>query len=284
MGQANRPMLGIAYMMASLMAMALLTALVKLVSESQSVSEILFFRFFGSLLPLALILRRSGGLSLLRTADPLQHGLRITFGLGGLACYFYAVASIPLADATALAYTAPIFVVLLSQPILGERITGLKILAILVGFVGVLLIARPVGGAISGGTLAAVGGAIFGALVSIWIRKLNRKDPAITIAVFYNGSAAIVMLCWLLATGWHISLNVNLILMLCIGLIAGAQQYLMTRSFSYAEAGFLAQFEYVMLIFAAITGWVFWQETLTLHTLLGAIIITASGLFIARKA
>ncbi|MFT5114353.1 MAG: drug/metabolite transporter (DMT)-like permease [Parasphingorhabdus sp.] len=279
---SNQPLRGIAYMLASLLGMAILTIIVKLVSDKEALAEILFFRFAGSLIPLLFILQRAGGLSVLRTQQPLQHALRSVFGLSGIACYFYAIGSIPLADAITLSYTAPIFVVLLSLPILGEKITRVKLFAVTGGFAGALLIVRPEGQDLSLGTLIAIAGAILGALVSIWLRKLSLREHAATIAMFYNSSSAVICLIWLISTDWQLEFNFNLVLMITIGLVAGCQQYLMTRAFSFAEAGFLVQFDYVILIFAAIAGWFIWSEIPTWQTITGGIIITASGLLIAK--
>lgn len=283
MRTGDHPLRGMAMLLASLLLMAVLSALVKYVSEVEALAEILFFRFAASLIPLAWVLSRSGGIPLLVTTQPLGHALRSLFGMLGIGLYFFALAEIPLADATALTYSAPLFVMLFSILFLGERVGGVRWMAALFGFVGVFLIANPGGHGLSPGTLAAIGSAVFGALVMVWIRRLSVVDAAVTIAIIYNSAGAAVGLIWLLLSGWQLDFNINLLVMISIGLIAGFQQFLMTSSFRYAEASFLAPFEYSLLIFAAGIGWLFWGEVPTANVVAGAIVISASGLIIVRR-
>lgn len=279
----DQPLRGVLMMLSSLMVMAVLSAIVKFVSGREPLAEILFFRFAGSLVPLAWVLHRSGGVSVLRTEQPLEHGLRSLFGILGIGLYFFALGAIPIADATALTYSAPLFVMLFSIVFLGERVGAVKWMATLAGFAGVFLIANPRGHGLSLGTLAAVGSAVFGALVSVWIRRLSQADAAVTIAIVYNTSGAVVALIWLLIGGWRLELNLDLFLMLIVGLLAGVQQFLMTSSFRYAQASFLAPFEYALLVFAAAVGWFFWGEVPTVNAVAGAVIISISGLFVVRR-
>ncbi|KAA3630612.1 MAG: DMT family transporter [Proteobacteria bacterium] len=278
----DKPLLGVVMMLASLLLMAVLSALVKSVSAREPLAEVLFFRFAGSLIPLAWMLRRSGGISLLRTDQPLEHALRSLFGIMGIATYFYALSAIPIADATALTYSAPLFIMLFSIVFLGERVGAAKWLSALIGFVGVFLIASPRGHGVSMGTLAAVASAVFGALVSVWIRRLSQADGALTIAIIYNATGAAVSMLGLLIIGWELDLNIDLAMMVTVGLIAGAQQFLMTSSFRYAEASVIAPLEYALLVFAGLIGWLFWDEVPTDNALIGAVIITVSGVFVVR--
>ncbi|GJL83416.1 MAG: permease [marine bacterium B5-7] len=279
----DRPMHGIAMLLSSLLLMAFLSALVKQVSLSRPLPEILFFRFAASLIPLTLILRRSGGLTVLRTSQPAQHLLRSFFGISGLGLYFYALGTIPIADATALGFSAPMFITIFSIIFLGEQVGLTRWIAVVTGFVGVFLIANPGVHGINLGTIAAVASAVFGGLVSVWIRRLSLKDPVVTIAILYNSAGMLVALAWLLSVGWSLRADLGLVLMIAIGLIAGAQQFLMTSSFRYAEASFLAPFEYVLLVFSAALGWFFFSEVPSANAIIGALIISASGVFIVRR-
>ncbi len=282
MRPGDEPLKAVAMLLSSLVLMAILSALVKLVSERQALAAIMFFRFAASLLPLAWVLQRSGGISILRTGQPLQHALRSIFGICGIGLYFYALGRIPIADATALTYSAPLFLVLLAILFLGEKVDSRTWLALLAGFAGMLLIASPRGHGINLGTLAAIGSAILGALVSVWIRRLSLVDAPVTIAVIYNAAGAAVTLVWLAISGHWPQLDLDIALMVTIGLIAGFQQFLMTSSFRYADASFLAPLEYVALVFAAAVGWLFWGEVPGVAVVAGAIIVSASGVFIVR--
>ncbi len=283
MRPGDRPLKAVALLLGSLLLMAVMSALVKLVSERQPLSEIMLFRFAGSLLPLVWVLARSGGVSALRTGQPMQHLIRSILGTAGIGLYFSALATIPIADATALTYSAPMFLSLFAVPLLGERVRMDTWLAVAVGFGGMLLIASPRGHGIGVGTAAAIGSAVFGALVSVWIRKLSAQDAPITIAVFYNAFGFVVSLAWVVGAREFPVFDADIAIMAAVGVMAGAQQYLMTSSFRYAEASFLAPLQYVLLVFAGIVGWVFWGEVPTPAAIAGALIITASGVFIVRR-
>lgn len=262
--------------------MALMSALVKLVSQRQPLAEVVFYRFAGSLLPLLWILQRHGGIGLLRTTQPAQHLVRSLFGVLGIALYFYALGAIPMADATALTYSAPLFLALFAVVILAERVGVATWLAVATGFVGMLMVASPRGHGFGLGTAAAIGSAVFGALVSVWIRRLSANDAPVTIAVIYNTFGLVVAVAWLLLTVGAPGIDIDTAYMAVAGLLGGAQQYLMTSAFRYAEASFLAPLQYLLLVFAAIVGWLFWDEVPTLAAVIGAVIISASGVYIVR--
>jgi drug/metabolite transporter (DMT)-like permease len=197
---------------------------------------------------------------------------------------FFAVSAIPIADATALAYSAPIFITLLSVFLLKETIGVRRWLAILVGFIGVLLIAQPGtqpdGAGLSIGVAAGIASAITGALVAIWLRRLSRTERSVTIGLYYNSSGVLVCIIWILSIGWVLPRSEDWLLFCVFGVLCAGQQWLLTISFRYAKASFLAPFEYLAMIFAAIVGYLFWGEIPVLTTWIGAAVISSSGLFI----
>ena len=135
-------------MLANLSAMAFVSLLVKGLTTDQTqipLVEILFFRFAGTLPVFFWFMMRAGGWRSLKTDHPVAHLLRGAFGITSLSLFFYSLASIPLADATALAYAAPIFITIFAIPLLGERVGPWRWSAIAAGFLGVLLIAQPTG-------------------------------------------------------------------------------------------------------------------------------------------
>jgi drug/metabolite transporter (DMT)-like permease len=156
-------------------------------------------------------------------------------------------------------------------------------LAVLTGFVGVLLIARPQAGSWDIGVLAAAASAFTGALVAIWLRKLSSSENPLAIGIYYNNLGCLVCLVWVLMSGWLTPRAEDLLLLLAFGLGCGLQQWLLTVSFRYAEASLLAPFEYLAMVFAAIVGFVFWGEIPSLTTWIGAAVIAGSGMFIFRR-
>ncbi len=283
MRSGDQPLRGVVMLLASLVFMAVMSAMVKYVSPRQGLAEILFYRFAGSLLPLLLVTWRRGGFVQLRTSQPWQHVIRSAFGVLGIGLYFYALGAIPIADATALTYSAPMFLVVFAVLMLSERVDAATWLAVLVGFAGMLLIANPRGHGIGIGTLAAIGSAVFGALVSVWIRRLSAMDAPVTIAVFYNTFGMLVGGAWWLLAGGSPGLDADTAVMVLMGLLGGAQQYFMTTSFRYAEASLLAPLQYALLVFAGLVGWMAFDEVPTAGAVAGAVIIAASGVFIVRR-
>ena len=279
----DHPLLGVVAFVGNILLMALISALVKTLSTTYPLGEILLLRFIFATLSFWLILFSTAGFVALLTRRPMDHLFRSFSGIISLAMFYYAVSAIPIADATALAYAAPIFITLFSIFLLDEKIGIRRWLAVIMGFVGVLLIAQPGGAEWNSGFAAAIGSAITGALVAIWLRRLSSSERSVTIGVYYNSIGTLVCLAWVMVSGWLLPQGSDLLLFLVFGLMCAAQQWLLTISFRYAEASLLAPFEYLALIFAAIIGFVFWDEVPVLTTWLGAVVIAFSGLFIFKR-
>ncbi len=283
-GRRDHPVLGITTFVGNLLLMALLSAAVReLVNRQYPLSEVLLLRYLFASLFFWIILFSTTGPGGLATRRPLDHAIRSVSGVISLGLLYFAITRIPLADATALAYAAPIFITLLSIFLLGEVIGLRRWLAVFTGFVGVLLIARPEAGSWDIGVIAAAASAFTGALVAIWLRKLSSSENPVAIGIFYNNLGSLACLVWVLMSGWLPPRGGDLLLLLGFGLGCGLQQWLLTISFRYAQASLLAPFEYLAMVFAAIVGFVFWGEVPVLTTWIGAAVIAASGMFIFRR-
>lgn len=277
-------MLGILTFVGNLLIMALLSAAVReLVNRDYPLGEVLLFRYVFASGMFWAILLSTAGFWALATRRPLDHAVRGISGVVSLALLYVAITRIPIADATAIAYAAPIFITLLSIFLLGEVIGTRRWVAVILGFVGVLMIARPQSESWDIGMLAALGSAFTGALVAIWLRKLSSSEHSAAIGIYYNSLGSIVCLGWVLWTGWLTPRLDDAWLLIAFALGCGLQQWLLTVSFRYAQASLLAPFEYLAMVFAAIVGFVFWGEIPVVTTWIGAAIIAASGLFIFNR-
>jgi len=281
--RSDRPTLGIVVFIGNLLIMAFLSAMVKHLSQSYPLSEILMFRFIFAALLFWFVLLSSVGLAGLRTRRPFDHAIRTCSGITSLALLYFALSKIPIADATALSYAAPIFITVLSIYILRETIGIRRWLAVISGFIGVLLIAQPGGAGWNIGVAAATGSAVTAAVVAIWLRRLSASERSVTIGIYYNTTGALVCGVWTILGVTVMPPIADWPLWALFGLLCGGQQWLLTISFRYAEASLLAPFEYLAMIFAAIIGFVFWGEVPVLTTWLGALVIAASGLFIFKR-
>jgi drug/metabolite transporter (DMT)-like permease len=280
----DRPVLGIATFVGNLLVMAFLSAAVReLVARDYPLGEVLLIRYGFASLCFWAVLLATAGVSALATRRPLDHAIRSISGVLSLALLYFAITRIPLADATALAYAAPIFITVLAIFLLGESIGLRRWLAVLVGFAGVLLIARPEAESWDIGVAAAAGSAFTGALVAIWLRRLGHTENPAAIGIYYNGLGTLLCLGWVLLFGWVTPAGIDLGLFLAFGLGCGLQQWLLTISFRYAEASLLAPYEYFAMVFAAVVGFLFWGEIPVLSTWIGAAVIAGSGLFIFAR-
>jgi drug/metabolite transporter (DMT)-like permease len=280
----DHPELGTATFVGNLAIMALLSAAVReLVNRDYPLAEVLLFRYVFASGVFWVVLLSTAGLAVLATRRPLDHAIRSVSGIISLALLYYAITLIPIADATAIAYAAPIFITLLSIFFLGEVIGLRRWIAVILGFVGVLLITQPQADSWNIGALAALGSAVAGAMVAVWLRKLSSSEKSVTIGIYYNGLGSLVCLGWVLLSGWLTPRGEDIWLFIGFGLGCGLQQWLLTVSFRYAEASLLAPYEYLAMVFAAVVGYVFWCEIPTLTTWMGAAIIAASGLFIFKR-
>jgi len=279
----DRPTLGIATFIGNLILMAFLSGMVKHFSSSYPLSEILMFRFVFAALLFWFVLFTTGGFVGLRTRRPLDHAVRTISGITSLTLLYFALSKIPIADATALSYAAPIFITVMSIYILHEKIGYRRWIAVVAGFAGVLLIAQPGGSEWNIGIAAAIASAVTAAVVAIWLRRLSDSERSVTIGIYYNSTGVVVCMLWMFSGAVIVSPLSDWPMWLLFGLFCGGQQWLLTVSFRYAEASLLAPFEYLAMVFAAIVGYLFWGEVPVLTTWLGAIVIAASGLFIFRR-
>ena len=145
------------------------------------------------------------------------------------------------------------------------------------------MIAQPGGADWNAGFVAAVGSAIAGALVAIWLRRLSSSEKSVAIGLYYNSTGTVFCVAWVVYSGWVLPQGSELLMFLIFCIMCAAQQWLLTISFRYAEASLLAPFEYLAMVFAAIVGFVFWDEVPVLTTWLGGMVIAASGLFIFMR-
>ena len=272
------------FFISNLLLMVLISALVKKMAEDYPVTQLLVFRYLFAVIPLLGFAIWKLGMQSLKTTRYLDHGIRSVSGILGISLFFFAIALIPIAEATMLSYISPIFVVILSIPLLSEKVGLKRWLAVLIGFVGVIIVAQPGSAIFNVGGLVAIASAFFAAFVVIWLRKLSDTEHPTTIAIYYNGLGAMVFIGWAIFTGWtEVQSTLHWILLICIGLVASFQQFFLAISFRYGEASLLVPFEYLILIFTAMVGYVYWGEVPGITSITGAIFIVISGLIILYR-
>ena len=276
--------LGVSLYIAELVLITLIALLVKHLGATFPFYEILFCRFVFALPLIAVQAYRETGAVLARPVDTRGVAVRVCSGILGLGTYFYALTVIPLADVSALAYTSPIFVTLLSIPLLGEKVGPRRWSAVVAGFFGMVLITRPGSGLVEVGAIAAAVSALFAAMVSIQVRRLSRTENPARVAFYYNAVGALVMGTWCLVSGAVMPAGaLEITLLVGLGAIASGQQLALAYAHKFAEASLLAPLNYIGLVLAIAAGYAFWREIPSPGTWAGSAIIAASGLFIIYR-
>lgn len=259
---------------------SLMAALVKLASErGVSSPEILFYRTALSL-PLVIgIIVLGPGLRSVRTKRPMAHFGRSALGLASMFLTFQALAMLPLAEATTINFTAPLFGTLLAALVLGERVHRHRGTAIAVGFVGVLVVLQPGGHHVPaiGGGIALLGALSMG-IVAITVRQIGTTEPATTTVFWFTiGCTAATALLLPFAARGHDPLTWAVLV--AMGLSGGAAQMLMTTSLREAPIAALAPFDYLQLAWSVLLGWLIWSTAPGAATFTGGSLIVASGLY-----
>ena len=276
----ERRLLGIALRAASASAFGVMAAMLKLASgRGVAATEMLFYRsVFG--LPVVIGWLLVGpGLGAVRTRRPLAHLGRCALGMASILCTFKALTLLPLADATTIGFTAPIFATILSAVILGEAVGRHRWAAVAVGFIGILVVMRPGGhGVAHAGLAIALLSALGTAGVTVAVRQLGgTEDPASIVFWFFVCSIVLGALLLLVVGRPHPPAVIAMLV--AAGVAGGVAQLLMTASLYFAPVSVTAPFDYVQLPWATALGWLIWNVAPAATTLAGATLIVASGLY-----
>jgi drug/metabolite transporter (DMT)-like permease len=211
------------------------------------------------------------------------HLLRAALGIAMLALFTYGLRDMPLSEAYAIVFIAPAMITLLAIPILKEKVSASRWIAIGAGFLGVLVVLKPGGTQlISHAALAMLIAALCYSISAVMVRVVLRTDSNESLIFWLMlmvgiGATAISLHEWkaILFEHWWVLLG--------IGLLGFAAQVLLTEAFRLGEASMIAPYEYTNLIWALGIDWLIWQQWPGLSTLLGAAIIAISGIFLLRK-
>jgi len=282
---------GIALRIAAAGSFSIMAAVLKLASFDGVVApEMLFYRaFFGLPVVLAWVLTMQGGpragLQALTTRRPWAHVTRSAIGITSILCVFQTLTLLPLADATTISFTAPIFATLLSFLILKEAVGPRRWAAVAVGFIGVVIVMRPGGG---DHTVPLVGigfglaAALLTAAVTITLRQLRGTEHVAAIVFWFFVASSIVGAILLPFVG-SLHQPATYALLVASGIFGGLAQLFMTASLKAAPVAVVAPFDYLQIVGAIVFGWWLMDSTPALNTLSGAALIASSGLYTAWR-
>ena len=258
-------------------------ALLKLAStQGLNAPELVFYRSLFSL-PVVLfwVLKRES-LAALRPNNPLAHVWRSTLGLVSMGLTFEALILLPLAEATAINFTAPIFATILSFLVLKEDVRAHRWAAVVIGFAGVLIVSRPGGTTLPAlGVAVALAGAIGSAGVTTTLRHLQRSENVVAI-VFWFAVAGIVAAGLVMPFFGRLHGVEAMAIVAAGGLAGGLGQLFMTASLR-APVSVVTPFDYLQIVAATAYGWLIFSDVPTLATISGAALIAVSGIYTAWR-
>lgn len=263
------------------------SALVKALAAEFPVLEIVMFRSIIGFIAMLPMIVRAGGLRALATRRPSGHIMRTVYGFIGTVTSVFGFGVLPLVTVTALGFAMPLFLTILSVPLLGERVGPRRATAVLIGLCGVLVMLRPwhvdADSLPLGAVAVVLSGVVTWALSMINIRKMgDAGERNVTIVAWYSlGTASLAAFgCisnWVTPSPWQLAALVG------AGLMSGFAQLLMTEGYRAAETTLVAPFEYGAIIYATILGVTIWGEWPDIWSLLGVAVLIASGLYIWRR-
>ena len=277
----SKNQLGFLYMFMSICAFSLMDVIVKW-SVDYPIGQVLFFRGFFGIIFYFFVIPRERIKNFYQTKRPGLHALRCLAGLIALISIFIALRKLPLATVVSISFAAPIFTTILSIFLLSEKVGIFRWLAVIIGFIGILVITEP---GISELNIYYIFPIIFClglSYVAITIRQLSTSEPAWLISFYF--SLSITFLSFLtIPQGWVMpSLN-HFILLSLIGIFGGVANLWLSLSYKYSEVSLVTPLKYLALVFAVIFGYLIWEEVPTIKTLLGAFLVIISTLIIFRR-
>ena len=257
------------------------SAMIRLLSTQIESVQTAFFRAVISVI-LLLPMIAAGRVKPWHSKRIAGHFWRTAMGTASMVLGFYAVSMLPLADATAIAFSQPLFSVVVAALILGEKVRWRRWSATIIGFAGVLVMVRPGEGSLQLGALVALANAAAVALSILLVRRLSDSETPLMIltqfAIFSTillTVPAIVVWRWPDLWGWVLAFG--------IALSATVGQYFWVQAFKSGEMSAVAPFEYMRLPFAVFVGWLIWGEMPVIWTYVGASIVIGSALYIAHR-
>ena len=269
-----------------LMALAMLlfgvmAVCIRLASQQLHAFEIAFFRnFFGFLVLLPILCRH--GPSLLRTQKLGFYVARCLIGMVSMLAGFWAIVNLPLAQAIALSYSTPLFVTIGAVIVLGEIVRARRWSAVIVGFLGVLVIVRPGSDAFTAASLVALLAAVASATVAISIKFLSRTEHPDAIVIWTTLLWIPMSLLPALAV-WQMPVGITWLWIVLAGVLGSTAHMCWTRALKLGEASMLTPISFLQIIVVAAAGWLLFDEALDRWTVLGAAIIFGSNVYIARR-
>ena len=268
-------------MFMSICAFSIMDLIVKW-SDSYPLGQVLFYRGFFGLLFYFFIIPRERLKNFYYTKRAGLHFLRCLFGLIALISIFIALRNLPLATVVSISFAAPIFTTIFSIFFLSEKVGLYRWLAVIVGFIGIIIITEPGFSSLNIYFIYPIIFCLGLSYVAIAIRQLSTTEPIWLIAL--NFSVAITLVSFFtIPFGWVMPDIKDLILLSFIGIFGGVANLWLSQSYKFSEVSLVTPLKYLALVFAIIFGYFIWGEIPSIKTLAGAFLVIISSIIIFRR-
>ena len=268
-----------------LLGVAVLTAndaLLKWMTGGYHVGQIMFCRGLFVFIPLALLIWRGGGLRSLHTDNPTGHLIRALLVILGTFLFVSGLKHLPLTDAIAIAFAGPLFIAALAPPLLGEYVGWRRWMAVLSGFIGIVIIMRPGGGVFQWAALFPLAASLTGAFRDILTRGMSETETSVAL-LFYTSLGVVLASMVISPYVWQPMPFADWGWFAVNGFLIGSAHFLMIETFRYGEAAMVAPFKYSGVVWAAIFGYFIWGDIPDLATVMGVTVVAVAGIYILYR-
>ena len=274
--------LGIAWAMFSAFCFTVMDAAAKQLVKEYHPIQIVFLRAIFAFIPVLIWVYCKSSFAELRTYQPLLHIVRSLMGFIALFCAIVGLKYLPLAEYTVICFTSPLFLTALSIPMLKEKVGWHRWLAVIIGFMGTLIIIRPGFEVFNIGVLFALGTSISISLLIIFSRQISWTESSASM-VFWYSVISIIFALFFIPFYWETPSLTHMFVFLVVGVVGGLAQLAMIESVRLAPPSVVAPFDYTSILWATMFGYYFFAEIPQEYTVIGAAFIILSGLYILHR-
>ena len=268
-------------MFISVCAFSLMDVIVKW-SDAYPVGQVLFFRGLCGLIPILSLIPKDRYKDFYKTKRPILHLKRCLSGLIAIVAIFIALRKLPLATVVSISFAAPIFTTIFSIFLLNEKVGLFRWLAVIVGFIGIIVISEPGFNSLNIYYIYPIIFCLGLSYVAIAIKQLSSSEPIWLIGFYFSFSIMITSL-FTITHGWVMPNLIDLVLLSLVGILGGVANLLLTQAYKFADVSLVTPLKYLALVFAIIFGYFIWNEIPSSKTLSGAGLVIISSLIIFRR-
>ena len=281
MNTTNNNLLGIILMILGMFCLSVNDVNVKGLNNYFPVWEVIFFRAFSGLI-VSFILIGYFGFNKIKTKKPVRHFIRAFSAVGCVVFYFFGLKYLYLSENVAIVHSAPILAAVLAVPILGEKLGIKRSTAIVLGFIGVIIIVKPGSNFFKLVSLLPFISAIFMAAVYLSTRSLMNTESSVAI-IFYYSVALLITSLFFFPKDFVLPSLVQLIPLMSLGIVGSLGHFFLSQAAKFADVVVISPFEYSSFIFVGIMGYYFYDEVPGISIILGGLLIIFSGVYIAYR-